>query len=71
MVLRSLQETFDARLYPYGWDMPDFIQNADWVKALVVSDDGCHPSVCNGVSEYAWEISGDKTCRRYVGGVFL
>ena len=69
--LRSLQETFDARLYPYGWDTPDFIQNTDWVKALVASDDGRYPSVCKGSRNMPGRYSGIKTCRRYVGGVFL
>lgn len=58
--LRSLQEEFDARLYPYGWDMPDFELNSDWVKAVTVSNDGKEPSVCNSSSEYIWEIFGNK-----------
>ena len=58
--LRSLQEEFDARLYPYGWDRPAFELNSDWVKAVVVSNDGKYPSVCNNSSEYIWEIFGDK-----------
>ena len=58
--LRSLQEEFDARLYPYGWDKPTFELNSDWVKAIAVSEDGKYPSVCNSSSEYMWEIFGDK-----------
>lgn len=58
--LRSLQEEFDARLYPYGWDTPDFKPDENWVKAILVSQDGKEPSVCNSSSEYIWEIFGDK-----------
>lgn len=58
--LRALQEDFDARLYPYGWDTPAFGMNADWIKASVVSSSGAHPAVCNWSSEYVWEIFGDK-----------
>lgn len=58
--LRSLQEEFDARLYPYGWDTPDFKPDENWAKAILVSQDGKEPSVCNSSSEYIWEIFGDK-----------
>ena len=35
--LRSLQEEFDARLYPYGWDTADFRPDARWVAALEIA----------------------------------
>lgn len=38
--LRSLQEEFDARLYPYGWDTSDFKPDENWTKAILVSQDG-------------------------------
>ncbi len=34
--LRALQEQFDARLHPYGWDRPDFTPDARWLKAAVL-----------------------------------
>ena len=58
--LRSLQEEFDARLYPYGWDTSDFKPDENWTKAILVSQDGKEPSVCNSSSEYVWEIFGNK-----------
>ena len=58
--LRSLQEEFDARLYPYVWDTSDFKPDENWTKAILVSQDGKEPSVCNSSSEYVWEIFGDK-----------
>lgn len=58
--LRALQEDFDARLYPYGWDMPAFKMNAGWTKAAVVSNSGKYPAVCNWSPEYVWEIFGNK-----------
>ncbi|MEI6143610.1 MAG: alpha-L-rhamnosidase N-terminal domain-containing protein, partial [Mariniphaga sp.] len=58
--LRSFQEEFDARLYPYGWDMPGFAPNKKWVTSKVYSSRGDEPSVCNGTPEYLWEISGNR-----------
>lgn len=52
--LRSLQESFDARLYPYGWDEPDFSQGKDWVAAAEISKGGDKPSVCNSAKDYLW-----------------
>ncbi len=34
--LRALQEEFDARLYPYGWDTPGFLPDARWVMAAEI-----------------------------------
>jgi len=31
---RTLQEEFDARLYPYGWDMAEFKPDQDWLAAM-------------------------------------
>lgn len=58
--LRALQEDFDARLYPYGWDTTAFVPDNRWVNVSVVSTSGAHPAVCNWSSEYIWEIFGDK-----------
>ena len=57
--LRSLQEEFDARLYPYGWDTS--ISN----QTKIDKGYPCKPRwqgtfQCNSSSEYVWEIFGDK-----------
>lgn len=58
--LRALQEEFDARIFPYGWDNTDFSTSPEWVPAVTVSSDGRYPSICNWSSEYQWEIFGSK-----------
>jgi hypothetical protein len=56
--LRSLQEDFDARLYPYGWDTVGFIPNNRWLSAEEISSDGVKPSVYNSYYDYMWEVMG-------------
>lgn len=58
--LRALQEDFDARLYPYGWDTATFTMDDNWVKPVLVSNSGAYPAVCNWSSEYVWEIFGNR-----------
>lgn len=58
--LRALQESFDARSYPYGWDQVGYKQNQEWVNASVICDVADEPSTCAWGSEYMWEISGDR-----------
>lgn len=58
--LRALQEDFDARLYPYGWDTTNFVMDDNWVKPALVSNSGAYPAVCNWSSEYVWEIFGSR-----------
>lgn len=58
--LRSLQEEFDARKYPYGWDLAETEVNEDWLPAMALSGPADEPSVCNGYSEYMLEIAGKK-----------
>jgi hypothetical protein len=58
--LRSFQEEFDSRLYPFGWDMPGYTLNKSWVASNIYGTHGDKPSVCNNTPDYLWEISGDK-----------
>ncbi len=58
--LRSFQEEFDARLYPYGWDLPEFVTDNNWLASKIYGSYGDKPTVCNGTPEYMWEISGNK-----------
>ena len=59
--LRTLQECFDANLFPYGWDTPDFILTEDWISAQESTAPACLPSICAGFSEYQWEIYGNQS----------
>jgi len=60
-LLRALQEDFDARLYPYGWENNEFQTDKDWLKASVISKSGAYPSACNIYAEYLTSINGDKS----------
>lgn len=59
--LRALQESFDARLYPYGWNQVGYKQDQDWVNAEIICDVANEPSICTWSSEYIWEIAGDRS----------
>jgi alpha-L-rhamnosidase len=56
--LRSLQEVFDARRYPYGWDTATF-DAKDWLPAMTI---GCPPDkspICSSYTDYLMEMRGD------------
>ena len=57
--LRALQEEFDARKHPYGWETPDYTPGTEWLRAQEVSKTGKLSSICNRSSEYVYEIFGD------------
>jgi len=50
--LRALQEEFDARLHPRGWDTPDFTPDARWLPAMVLPGRADKPSMCTGYDDY-------------------
>ena len=63
--LRALQEEFDARLYPYGWDTPEFHTDSHWCSAQEIAcppDKGCacradHHWSADSVDRTAPEVS--------------
>lgn len=57
--LRTLQENFDARRYPYGWNTLDFETDNDWLPAAQSNSSAAKPSICNAFNEYQWGIFGD------------
>jgi hypothetical protein len=59
--LRSLQEEFDARLYPHGWDEPAFKPGPDWLPAMVLAGSPNKPSVCTDYYEYQTDIGADPS----------
>jgi hypothetical protein len=50
--LRSLQEEFDARLFPYGWTSPAFDDSA-WVDAMELDGSAARPSIATRYNDYA------------------
>jgi hypothetical protein len=46
--LRALQEEFDARLHPYGWDTVEFQALDDWMPASVLPVPADKPAACGG-----------------------
>ncbi len=57
--LRSLQECFDAREYPYGWMLPGYPLDNSWLAARVVGR-GDRPSICNAYRDYLWEARNGR-----------
>ncbi len=51
--LRSLQEEFDARAFPYGWDRPDFTPSSDWLSAMPLDGSPNRPALSTGYYEYS------------------
>ncbi len=56
---RTLQEDFDARRFPYGWNTVDFEVGNDWLPAIQSDISATKPSICTRFGEYQWEIFGD------------
>jgi hypothetical protein len=44
--LRALQEEFDARLHPAGWDTPEFHPDERWLAARVLNCPADRPATC-------------------------
>jgi hypothetical protein len=55
--LRALQEQFDARLHPFGWDTADFQPDTAWVPAMELS---CPPDKPPSCSSYSTTDSLDQ-----------
>jgi alpha-L-rhamnosidase len=50
--LRALQEEFDARLHPFGWDTPAYRPGADWLPAMELRGSATTPAIFAGGPEY-------------------
>ena len=50
--LRALQEEFDARLHPYGWDTPMFRPDGQWVPSMLLRGAPDRPAIFAGGPEY-------------------
>ncbi|MBS3762653.1 MAG: alpha-L-rhamnosidase N-terminal domain-containing protein [Planctomycetes bacterium] len=50
--LRALQEKFDARSYPEGWDEPGFEPDENWLSAMELDVRADRPVACGSYFEY-------------------
>ena len=50
--LRALQEQFDARLHPHGWDRPGFAPDARWLPAMLLPGRADRPPMCSWYGDY-------------------
>ncbi len=57
--LRALQEIFDARYFPYGWDSAGFKEDNEWIPALELQGSASRSSASNGYQNYQLDISGN------------
>jgi alpha-L-rhamnosidase len=57
--LRALQENFDARIFPYGWNTVNFTGNSEWISAAELNGKAGKSSASNGNSNYQLDISGN------------
>jgi alpha-L-rhamnosidase len=56
--LRSLQEEFDANLYPYGWNTAAFTPDSDWRTAMNLGGSPNLPALNTPFVEYQLDIPG-------------
>ncbi len=58
--VRSLQEDFDARLHPAGWESPGFSPGAGWTAPMILPDSSpASTPIAAGYHEYALDLRGD------------
>ncbi len=58
--LRSLQEEFDARLFPHGWTTTDYKPDENWLPAMELNGPADKPAICTRYPEYMLEIQGNR-----------
>jgi hypothetical protein len=61
--LRALQEVFDARKFPYGWDTDHHQTTGDWVPAMKLKCAPDKPPLCSDYPDYLYETTAPTdTC---------
>ena len=53
--LRCLQEEFDARLYPWGWNTINYIEGAEWIACMIMDCPPDKPVLCSTYRDYLFE----------------
>ncbi len=64
--LRALQEEFDARLHPHGWDRPEFKPDATWLAAMKLRGSARTPAIFAGGPEYV--LGADDATQHVAAG---
>jgi alpha-L-rhamnosidase len=59
--LRSLQEDFDARKYPFGWNSNNFNEDNSWIKAVELRGSAAQTALSSGSSDYMYDASNADT----------
>lgn len=54
--LRALQEQFDARLYPYGWNLTKFSSDANWLNAVCLEGSPNKPALATNYKDYLYVL---------------
>ncbi|HXY38017.1 MAG TPA: alpha-L-rhamnosidase N-terminal domain-containing protein, partial [Vicinamibacteria bacterium] len=50
--LRALQEDFDARLHPWGWNDPGYVADAGWMAPALLDAAADRPAAAGGHADY-------------------
>ncbi|MBW3469752.1 alpha-L-rhamnosidase N-terminal domain-containing protein [Arthrospiribacter ruber] len=58
--LRALQEEFDNRLYPDGWNDVGFSEDNSWKKAKVFSKEAQKTALSSSISDYLYDSGGNQ-----------
>ena len=73
--LRALQEHFDARLHPYGWNQVGFEPNGLWRSAMELSCPSDKPTLCSAYGDYLLGSDANnqpaRLIRRQLGSLHL
>ena len=56
--LRALQEEFDARAHPAGWNGKAFKPGRDWLPAMALDARADRPAICSTLSDFQFEAQG-------------
>lgn len=55
--LRAFQEEFDNRLYPRGWNTPDFTPFEEWLQAMEIEGAPNKPAINLKFNEYSTDLN--------------
>jgi alpha-L-rhamnosidase len=55
--LRSLQEDFDSRRFPYGWSEPTFEETAAWLPAMPLRGEASRPAIATAYPDYMMDTA--------------
>jgi alpha-L-rhamnosidase len=61
--LRSLQEEFDARMFPFGWNKESYTATADWLSSHQSETSAAQPSISTDIPNYQWQAYGSGSIR--------